>query len=196
MDILKVKMDARFSMYSKDGEMLVSPVIYKDSLSWENVRQGDRSLTKDFPSREQALKLSVLDMADKMVRIFVPYWEKQYRWYYTDEGKTKMKKAQMKAGDNEWKEAAVIWGNLFEEESSDKKKAKLASNIALANEMLDDVENALNWADISYGLFTKTMDKDSEDVRNITVYKNELQRRLKDFELFGKQEEVDAGSDE
>jgi len=180
-DKLDVNIDARFRIYSGNGELLTPVVAFQDTLHWENIRQGNYSLTEDFPSRREALKLSSLHIADKMVSMFIPFWEDQYRLYYWDSS-TKMRVAALHADNSEWQNAALIWGEIYEKDNNTKKKAKLAANIALANEMLDDIENALKWANISYDLFISVYKSDQNaDIEYITAYKSVLEQRLKDF---------------
>jgi hypothetical protein len=68
------------------------------------------------------------------------------------------------------------------------KKAKLASNIALANEMLDDVENALTWAEIAYRLYEEYGNENSgTDLFRILAFRRELKTRVNDFEKLDRQ---------
>jgi len=199
MESLKADIAARFRIYSHEGVLIAPLVQFTDSLQWEGIKHGRYLLTEEgegkLPTREAALRESVLYTADQMVKMFIPYWEDQNRWYYTD-GNTDMKRASVKASGNDWKSAALIWGELYEKEKSVKKKAKLASNIALANEMIDDVENAVNWAQISFDLFSSTygnihnQDETSvnKDLLYTGVYLSELKARLKEFQTLDVQQ--------
>jgi len=192
-DVIKLFIDAKFRTYSNEGVLLSSPVLFQDTLSWNGIRDGSYYLTDDLPTREGALYQGALYVASEMVKMFTPYWEKQNRWYYTNGG-TQMRKASMKASVNDWRDAAIIWGELYEKEKNTKNKAKLASNIALANEMLDDIENALNWTKISSELFSSTIKQgDSKtvdvDIIRVEAYMQELRNRMGDFKKLDVQNE-------
>lgn len=186
---LKVNIDANFRLYYPNGKMPLPLINFQDSLSWEAISQHGIYFTEEaLPSRREALKYAALYTANKMVSMFTPYWQEQNRWYYTD-GTTKMQEASVKASANKWRDAALIWGELFDTEKSTLKKAKLASNISLANEMLDDLENALTWINISSDLFRSLnrTDKD-EDIVRTSLYKKELKQRISDFQKLDIQE--------
>lgn len=193
---LKVNIDANFRLYYPNGQMPLPLINFQDSLSWEAISQHGIYFTENaLPSRREALKYATLYTANKMVSMFAPYWQEQNRWYYTD-GTTKMQEASVKASANRWKDAALIWGEVYETEKDTLKKAKLASNISLANEMLDDLENALTWINISSDLFNslKRKDKD-EDIMRTSLYKKELTQRISDFQKLDIQEGIESQSD-
>ena len=178
-EFLCVQMNVNFRVY-QTGKMPLLPVMsLQDTLCWEALSQNGRYFDFVLISREKALKEAVLTVADKMVYMFIPYWQEQNRWYYTD-GSTPMKKASAKASANHWKDAAIVWGDIYESEKSTNKKAKVASNIALANEMLDDLENAQTWLNIADELFAVKQNEKSRDRILINEYKEELKQRTID----------------
>jgi hypothetical protein len=119
----------------------------------------------------------VLSMSEGMVRQIVPYWEQQERAMYTDATKM-MKEGSKYAMAGNWKEAAIAWGTAFENENSDQKhKAKMATNIALANENLDDIENAVTWINIAKDLIKNY--RNSDESAYIYWYAKKLSEREK-----------------
>ncbi len=192
---LTIDINANLRVYSPDGKMAYPLINYKDSVAWETISQNGIYFMEEIPSRREALKFAVLYAADKLVKMFAPYWEEQERWYYTD-GTTEMKEASVKANANKWTEAALIWGNIYEKEKNSLKKARLASNIALANEMLDDLENAVTWINISFDTFSSVQQKGAnEDAELTQLYKAELEQRVKDFKKLDLQEGAFENSD-
>ncbi|GAB6010501.1 DUF6340 family protein [Viscerimonas tarda] len=184
LSMLEVKIQAKFRVYSNEGKLMGPPVSFNDTLYW-----NDANEYVPFPGMKEGLKQAALHTADKMVPMFIPYWMEQNRWYYTNSG-GKMMKATQYAVANKWKEAALIWGEVYETEESSVRRAKLASNIALANEMLDDVENAMNWANISYNLFEECFQNHRStdtDLFRIMAFRDELKRREADFHKLDKQ---------
>lgn len=174
-----VNIVALFRMYLPRISEPFGPVSYGDRVCWERYWGEKEAL----PSAKTLLRRITLRAADKMTSAMIPSWKTEEREYYTD-ASSPMKKASMKASANEWGEAAKIWGELFDAEEKDNKKGKLAVNIALANEMLDDVENAITWIDIAIEYFTPTQQgKVSEDLTYAKSQKKSLESRLSDFKL-------------
>lgn len=165
--ILEMKIGTALRIYSPStGRMIQPPIIYTDSLYWFN--------TYSSKQVDDAISEISTIAADKLASIFVPSWEKQTRWYYSD-GSNEMKQADKLVKDNKWKEAAVIWGTLFDKEEKNSRKIKLASNIALANECLDDIPNAVIWINIAYDLSPES--SNAEYVIKTTLYREILKKR-------------------
>lgn len=165
---LKGKIGLSYRIFDREGELIGSPLAQIDSVFWNNI---DRYI----PHRDDALKQLSLIAAEKAANLLIPYWEKQERWYFSD-GTSGMKEGVQLAKEARWADAAVKWGDAFSIEEKPQKKAKLASNIALANECLDDVENALKWVNIAISYLPE---QSKSDLLIMTVfYKAQLQKRM------------------
>jgi hypothetical protein len=181
---LTLDVQAKFRIYDGDGRGIGLPVVFRDTLCWNAWDYGD------MMSAGEAARQAAIHVADKMVSMFIPFWQPQNRWFYTDSGR-EMREAAQKAMANKWKDAALLWGSLYDREEKPLKKAKIASNIALANEMLDDVENALIWADISYNLYEEYGNETpQEDFFRIVAFRAELKNRVSDFKKLDLQKGV------
>jgi tetratricopeptide (TPR) repeat protein len=152
---------------------------YSDTLRWEGFDIQDKLAYAEvtLPSREEAMKELVVRAADKMTHVFAPHWETQDRWYYTLPH-TLMREGEMFAKGADWEEAIEKWESFYNIRSNKIEKAKAASNIALAWEMLDEMQKALEWAEIAHDLFTESTSSESLYRKRANLYKNELQRRL------------------
>lgn len=178
---LVTRMQAKFSLYTKEGERLMSPLAHTDSLFWQEVVQGDYPLTEPMPSREDALKESAIYMATKMEGSFVPHWEEQNRWFYSG-ASTQLKQAGLYINSNRWEDALAIWQSLYDTENNSKQKAKLASNIALAYEIGDNLEEALNWINVAQDLLEASQkSNEDKDLLRAMAYKKGLEIRANDF---------------
>lgn len=172
---------AKLRAYTIDSNEEPREMILSDSVQWRGSWEGNY-YSEDIPSYEEAFKFIIVRAADKIAKALSPAWKSEERWYYSN-AKTEMKLAATKASSGEWKEAAIIWGEALEKENNENQKGKLASNIALANEMLDDIENAISWIDIALVHFNNAGKKDdSENVKLAKNYKKRLEKRLQDFE--------------
>lgn len=180
---LCVNINANFRVYLINEKKMLPTLAFKDSICWEGVRQGNFFFSDSYPSRYEALKLAALFTADRMTTMLSPYWQDEDRMYYIGLSKD----ADAKASQHQWREAALAWGSAYETEKNELKKAKLATNIALANEMLDDVENSLTWAGIASDIFISNQKfEDDRNVYYITLYKQVLEQRIKDFHQLDK----------
>lgn len=178
---LSVGINAKLRTYTVGSEETPREMIFTDSIRWRGAWEGNY-YSEDIPSYKEAFKYTVVRAADKIAKAMSPTWERGERWYYSN-ATTQMKQAAVKASAGEWKDAAIIWGEVYEKENNENQKGKLASNIALANEMLDDVENAIAWLDAALDSFEKAGKKDDkENVKLAKSYKEKLKKRLQDFE--------------
>ncbi|WP_029905144.1 DUF6340 family protein [Prevotella sp. 10(H)] len=187
MSILGAKLGAIVNIYSKDGTEYSKPLGVIDSLFREVQGNWSRKY-KDVGEINDLLSEMSMVGADKLTSNFVPSWKPAQRWYYTDNS-SEMKQAAQYAAESKWKEAAEIWGKLFEE-SKKNKQIRLASNIALANECLDDVENAVKWINIAHELLPSR--SRSELALHIMAYRSDLIERLNNIPKLNEQ----LGTDE
>lgn len=166
-------------VYLPTMEGKIPAVQYNDSIRWEGLDTQNIPAYADIvlPSREEVMKQLAVQAAEKMTYVFAPHWEKQNRWYYT------LPNALMREGESfaksaNWIAAIEKWEAFFNSRSNKTEKAKAANNIALAREMMDDMMQALEWANISFELFTQSSAPNSLDRKRSLLYKNELERRV------------------
>jgi len=180
---LDLKLEARFRLYSKEGNMISSPFYFSDSLYWSAVftKRGDRLLTQDsLPSREEAIKQAAVYTAEKITGAFTPKWVNEARVYYGEN-----KEANKLVDANNWTDAIKIWQNAFEIEEKNKKKARLASNIALGYELSDNIKEALQWAQTAVDLYDGTAENSIDNAYFLAAkfYQDNLLERYKDFRI-------------
>ena len=88
-----------------------------------------------------------------------------------------MKEREAFANAMNWQQAAEIWEAYYKQENNKLKQAKAASNIALAYEMLSDLEKSHQWISISYSLFEEVTRYNSLERKRALLYKSEIERR-------------------
>lgn len=185
----KIQSIIRVYMPTLNGE--IPAIHYEDSVKLKtdggfNIgKTPDRLsyfMNKLFPQdkmrREFLKERVVVPAAEKMTKALSPHWETQDRWYYTLSNGT-MQNGEYYADQSKWDEAVVKWKEFFDANKKAINKAKAASNIALAYEMLEDMEQAYNWITTAYNLFEESVSPNSFDLRRTLLYKNELERRYK-----------------
>jgi tetratricopeptide (TPR) repeat protein len=100
----------------------------------------------------------------------------QDRWYYTMPNKY-MREGETYAKVADWNNAIIKWESFYNLQSNKTSKAKAASNIALAYEMLDNMVEAFEWAKEANKLFNESTSPNSLERRRSQLYMNEIERR-------------------
>lgn len=175
---LTTKISSTLRVYMPTMEGKIPTVHYEDSLRWEGFDIRDNWVYSEamIPSREEAMKLLAVRAAEKMTNVFIPHWERQERWYYTS-GSSLMREGEALAKRAEWQDAIAKWETYYNTRSNKTDKAKAASNIAFAHEMMGNMEEAYTWAVIANDLFTEQSGSNALESRRSLIYKNELNRR-------------------
>lgn len=189
IDFLDINIEAYLSLYPKDISKEPSRFYLSDSIYWDAMytSKNRQLLSKDtIPSMENALIESTSYIAEKIAKAFVPTWVSKLRVYYGDS-----KEANRNIEANEWEQARSTWESLYKVEQNTKKKARLASNIALGYEVADNLQDALKWAQTAVELFTQTTttEIDKNNLQMAKDYYEELLTRLNDFRLLDSRNE-------
>jgi hypothetical protein len=172
--ILGTKLGIIMRAYSGDGSQYSAPIGLVDSLFRQEMTDWSRIKNNVDEINSLVTEMSIVS-ADKITGNFIPSWKTSQRWYYSDNS-SEMKQAAKYVEQGKWPEAAGIWGGLYDD-SKPTKKMRLAFNIALANESLDDIENAVKWITTAFEMLPEK--SRSELVLQIALYKAELEARLK-----------------
>jgi hypothetical protein len=144
-DILSAHAGGVLRVYGADGTMMAQPVVYLDSLFLRGLR-----ISEVYNLNRLVSEISVR-VADNLTSVFIPSWKTQERWIFSDSS-SEMKTATTLVRQGKWEQAADVWGMMYDKETNRNRKVRLASNLALANECLDDIDNALAWITIAYEL--------------------------------------------
>lgn len=172
------KIHSVLRVYMPTMEGKIPAVQYNDSLRWEgfDIQDGRAYADAMIPSREEGMKILAVRAAEKMTNVFAPHWEMQDRWYYTS-ASSLMREGEAFVKEARWAEAIEKWEAYYNARSNKGDKAKAANNIALAHEMMDNMNEAYRWATIANDLFFEHTGSNSMESRRSSIYKNELQRR-------------------
>lgn len=178
---LDLKLAAAFTIYSKDGKLISHSLNLVDSIYWSAL-YNNKHLVSEYPipSREDALKEAARYAGEKIANAFIPYWNEVPRLYYNEN-----KEAVLLAEKDDWDGARKLWESAYEHEPKDRRKARIAFNIALANELTDNLKDAVKWITTASELFQK-LEQTSVDHTNYErseEYKKELLERYADFKL-------------
>lgn len=156
-------------IYEANGTIISRPVVHMDSLFLQT--SGDWTRNRNNLDELNGLISEIsVKAADNLTSAFIPSWKTQERWFFSDNS-SEMIKAAKYVAEGKWTEASDIWSALYDKESNANKKIKLASNLALANECLDDINNALAWISIAFELLPE---KSTSDLALLTVKYGEI----------------------
>lgn len=175
--VAEIQSVIRIYMPSLDGK--IPAIQFADSLVWEGYEIRDNLAYADLiiPTQEEAMKELAVYAAEKMTRVFAPHWDYQERWYYTSIG-SKMREGEIYARNNQWDEALVKWSDYYDRERRKQNRARIAHNIAVSYEMLNELEESQKWADKAHQLFEESTSINSLERRRSLVYKKEIERRV------------------
>jgi hypothetical protein len=190
--LLSARLGALIRVYNPDGSQVSSPIAHVDSLfresavTWNNLRYS-------IPEINDLVAEITMRAADRLTGSLIPSWKTENRWYYSDNSAS-MKNAANLAAAGRWQDAADIWGALYDKEKNTNRKIRLASNIALANEYLDDVDNALAWINPAYDMLSDVSKSDL--AKQVTYYRTLLMRRKNNMDKLYQQLGVEAGQED
>lgn len=174
-NLLMTEIGVQARAYKSNGIKLEPDIAVIDSLFWRG-KSRDNDILIPLPAYEDAVMETSVKIADKLVNYFIPSWETQNRWYYSGVGSDSNKAVQaIKTGN--WSEAADIWEKSYNATDNTLTKARLASNIALAYECMDDITKSLEWVEISFDLIPQHSNTRLSELT--TIYKKVLLERLK-----------------
>lgn len=179
---LRLNLSSEFQIYSANGDLISPSLTVNDSIFWSEFYEGNRRISPDsLPEREAAIKEAAEYTGQKIAQSIVPYWTEEVRSYYGEE-----KNAVKQADQGNWAEALSIWQEAFNNETKNlKRKARIASNIALANELLDNLPEAVIAITEAQQLFQQSAvtSLDLQQANAAEEYKKELLQRFNDFKL-------------
>ena len=136
------------------------------------------------------LRESARFLANEVRINFIPYWSQDIRWYYVSL-ESKWKEASVYAESDKWQKALNLWKTLYSRAPSWKQKARLASNIALGAELVGDLEEALEYANLSYHLMREHLGEEDSTTKNQKTYFKVLSNRITEVQKIRMQLTID-----
>ncbi len=167
---MKVAYEALFRIYDPFDEKIVYRKFLRDTVYWEAADYTIERLFSRFTSVKTALSETGIALALDISGEISPNWRSGKRTYFAT-GNSELKEAATVVEKGDWLAAKKIWEDIAENTGSKALKSKAEYNIALAYEMLGELDLSVEWIIKSY----KTM------YRTQTVnYMEVLQYRLKE----------------
>jgi tetratricopeptide (TPR) repeat protein len=161
-------------------------VYYKDTVFWESESYVRRKAINGLPNRGDALVDGALLVGQKTVNRFIPYWDKVDRYFYDSKNK-QMKQAMDSVYVKNWDAAILQWKKVMDTHQSSFLQAQAANNIAIAYEIIGDIDKAIEYVKTSFYLIGTLTFSNYDSFVRASEYMNELIRRKKELESIKKQ---------
>jgi len=155
----------------------LATVVVSDSVFWEEYVDNLSILDLILPNSDNALRIAAAYVGTRVYPNFVPHWNTESRWYFTDLN-SRWKEATTYANGQKWDLAGERWQSIYNSSNKKQVKAKLASNIALCYEMLSDFKKAYEWAEKSKGYFEESLGENHNHTKLLTLYAKALSERI------------------
>lgn len=173
-----IKINLSCGAYIEGKEKPLTSFTIADSVRFSDLVFNDSLvLYKELPA--SLIDEGLFVICQKAADYFTPSWSMADRVLYSNQF-SRMREALNSATKDNWKQAHVIWTDLYENEKKSTKRARLANNLAVSFEIQDDLETALEWAEKSRELYQLTPGKNVKEIDDINSYINALQKRMID----------------
>jgi hypothetical protein len=159
---------------------------FKDTAYWQSESFYRQQGLNGLPNRNDALVDGALEVGRKSVNRFIPYWDKVDRYFFSSNNKG-MKRGIDSIYVKNWKGAIQEWEVALNKCKYNSTKAQLANNIAIAYELLGNIDKALEYTNLCYITLNLNVFVDNEALFNASNYLVELTQRKKEIELLKKQ---------
>jgi hypothetical protein len=144
------KYDAVARIYDPAKKEVIKQIIVADTIYWAEEDYSQQGLfTRKLVPVKQALIETGIQVALDMDAKLSPQWITERRGYFSvKDANSKLLESYIKA--NDWQKAHDYWQGLYAETDSKSIKSKLEYNLAIASEMLGNINEAAEWAKKSY----------------------------------------------
>lgn len=175
---VKVRMAGVIRAYLPGRAAPLATIQLVDSVAWEQSAELPPILNELLPSSEEALRTAGRYLGAKASVNFVPHWQRETRWYFSTSGAV-WKEAAAYATNERWEKAEERWNRIYQTSKGWKSRAQVASNLALCAEMKGDLQQAHEWASISYELFKQKAGEEDQQAQLLELYVKALTERVR-----------------
>jgi hypothetical protein len=165
---LEMENNSLWKIYFPSKDTIVDDYLQKDTLYWDGHGNSEYEVYNQIPEINQAIFQSCYYAGIKYGERISQTWVNNKRYLITCENKD-FKKALEMAKQNDWMIAIDIWKKY--PYGKNKRLASYASyNLAVASEIMDNIDAALEWASKSYFIKNRN-DKFIENYIKILEYR-------------------------
>ena len=169
------------SMYVYGKEKPLKAITVSDSLFTKSIVEGDSIIFfKEIP--EYMLHELSRQLGNQIAKLYIPTWNTVGRIFFTGYD-ARMQEATSYAANRKWTNAKSIWTTELGKKTKPLDKAKIIFNLAVADEMQDKLDSALEWAQKAKELLNDKQYVDSQETDLVNKYISELGRRIQNNRL-------------
>lgn len=181
---IDVEMKTIWSIHYPAEKIKSDNIQFIDNFSW------DININQKQPIRYNALVDAAILTGQSVADRFIPYWEKQDRYFYTPK-RDIMTQAMDSVSYRKWESAIKLWEKaLYSNKEKISVQFQAANNIAIAYEILQDYPNAIKYAKKAVNLYPNIITFDSiisNSIYDLVPYIEYLERRQEEIKLLNKQ---------
>lgn len=185
LSTLDVKFETFWSVQYPNNPKITS-VQFKDTIYWESESYYRKKAMSDIPNRSDALIDGSLYVGQKTINRFIPYWDKVDRYLFKSNNKL-MKQGLDSVYVKNWTSAIENWEKAIKNTKSTKVQAQAQNNIAVAYEIIGNMDKASDYAAKSYYSFSKIPIDEFSSYSRLIDYMNELEQRKSEISVLKKQ---------
>lgn len=160
-------------------------ISFKDTIYWDNEAYQRKKAVDGLPNRYNALIDGALYVGQSAMKKFVPWWDKEERYFFLTQNKV-LKQGMDSVYVKNWKDAALIWENGLAKANTTL-QAKLLYNIAIVYEIMGDMDKAKQYIEKSFAIYETNSVIDYNHYLTIRQYKDKLQKRIREIAEINKQ---------
>jgi hypothetical protein len=167
------------TVYLSDRETPLTRFSVADSLSFFASVLGDTTeIFKNVP--EYALNQLAYTIGERLSQRIIPSWTEKERFLYAG-SRSRMVEALNFSRAGHWDRATNLWLNEYAHRSKPEAKGRIAANLAVACEIQDRFDDALQWATTAQNHFREAgLPDTSTEKTRIDAYLDDLQKRIRD----------------
>jgi hypothetical protein len=149
---MKISYSANFRLYYPRNKDLLVSYFLSDTLDWKGDNIEIKTLFRNFTKVKDALTETGIAAAMNFAKRIAPNWNSYTRAYFSS-GNAELHQTSAMVQNNDWENAENRWLEMLEKTKSKSLRSKIEFNIALANELQGDINEAIRWGVRSYDTF-------------------------------------------
>lgn len=162
-----------FRIYGNDGSIL-DEYRFDNSYYTSRTNSSSNYAVNNLPNRYHIIRMIANNVGDVYAKRISPMWGLEKRNYFTNPNKNFIA-AHDSINNNNWHGAKEIWTRLYQN-GKQNQKGLAAYNLALACEVEDNLDLAMQWANDAKIIFQKRNNYDH--LKSVNNYMEILNKRL------------------
>lgn len=142
------KYSAAVKIYDPIEKKIIRQFEVTDTIFWSDGALSTKNLFEKCPTIKKCIIQSGIQAAKDINKYISPVWKKEERFFYLFDTEENNNSIEKLVKNNKWSEAYKYWLN-FTKSSKKQIRSKAEFNIAVASEMMGNIDEAIIWANKS-----------------------------------------------